>query len=379
MTIGTNEVGFPGGAYVNAIDAYSGNTLTLSADTTAITGDLRLNGNAIQNSLGNDVLTTNNTDQNAVFTGDLTIDGANLELGDTAVSSNTQFDILANDSYYSQIRVMGTSTGGGQVYVGESSSYGGGIDFNGDSSPLTTGAGNSYLNLYRRNNNSESWTMRNLFSSDDWEFKGNIQISGRQIKDHNGFTRIEMANTGSAISFVGSILPSVDDNYDLGSGSFRWDDVYATNSSIISTSDARMKSEITDCDFGLKFINKLRPVSFKWIGKKRKHYGLIAQELKTTLEEEGATFDGNKTDDFAGLVYGEEEDRFGLRYTELIAPLIKALQELALKHEELRKNHEELKTRFETDIKQEQDRNTELEKRLQSIEIAIVSITSKLS
>lgn len=81
MTIGTNEVGFPGGAYVNAIDAYSGNTLTLSADTTAIAGDLRLNGNEIENSAGNTVLTTNSGNTFASFSGGVgtggnsTIDG----------------------------------------------------------------------------------------------------------------------------------------------------------------------------------------------------------------------------------------------------------------------------------------------------------------
>jgi hypothetical protein len=55
----------------------------------------------------------------------------------------------------------------------------------------------------------------------------------------------------------------------------------------------------------------------------RTHQGMIAQEVGQVLEEMGLT-----SQDFAGFVYEEDRDRFGLRYVEFIAPLIKAVQEL---------------------------------------------------
>ena len=57
----------------------------------------------------------------------------------------------------------------------------------------------------------------------------------------------------------------------------------------------------------------------------RRHYGLIAQELRDAL-------DGK---DFAGYCYDPEADEYGIRYGELIAPLIKAVQELAARVEDL--------------------------------------------
>ena len=91
---------------------------------------------------------------------------------------------------------------------------------------------------------------------------------------------------------------------------------------------------------GLALIKKLRPVSFNWdhrdtyvreckyeYGEKdgtlagtKEHYGLIAQELKATLDELEIRFDG--------LGHDDEKDAYRLTYEELIAPIIKAIQEL---------------------------------------------------
>jgi len=64
-------------------------------------------------------------------------------------------------------------------------------------------------------------------------------------------------------------------------------------------------------------------------GKTRTHYGLIAQDVETVLS------DINKpTSGFAGFCkddISEEQDgseyRYGLRYHEFVAPLIKAVKE----------------------------------------------------
>tara|TARA_Y100001963_G_scaffold28587_3_gene38901 strand:+ start:8365 stop:9636 length:1272 start_codon:yes stop_codon:yes gene_type:complete len=152
----------------------------------------------------------------------------------------------------------------------------------------------------------------------------------------------------------GSIHPGSDDTFDLGWSSYRWDDIYATNSSI-QTSDVNLKKDIEDTDLGLDFIKSLRPVSYKWRETKgepgtRKHYGLIGQEVETVLGDKASeTAFWTKTTapaeeelkqtevtgpDGATYMDGpvrparDEETRQGLRYGELIAPLIKAIQEL---------------------------------------------------
>ena len=129
-----------------------------------------------------------------------------------------------------------------------------------------------------------------------------------------------------------SLHPSPDNTNDLGKSDRRWDDVYATNSSI-QTSDRNEKTTIVDSDLGLSFVNKLKPISYKWKGKTRTHYGFIAQDIETVITDLGKT-----TAQFAGLIKADiseakdgSEYRYGLRYEQLLAPIVKAIQELAVK------------------------------------------------
>ena len=144
---------------------------------------------------------------------------------------------------------------------------------------------------------------------------------------------------------TGGWYPYVDNTYDLGWSSKRWDDVYATNGTI-QTSDVNFKKDIADTTLGLDFINALRPVEYKWKEGSRKHQGFIAQEVKTVLDAKDVAADqamwglntvkeGAKVivpvEDENGIPQKTEvdnEERQSLRYTELIAPLVKAVQEL---------------------------------------------------
>jgi hypothetical protein len=142
--------------------------------------------------------------------------------------------------------------------------------------------------------------------------------------------------------------PGVDNAYVLGGSAKRWTTVFATTGTI-NTSDERDKTEVTPSDLGLDFINSLIPVSYKWKEGstlvsidtntdektvtgvrpgKRTFYGLLAQDVKKVL--------GNK--DFAGWTLddpADPESKQGLRYTEFIAPLITAIQELTARVKQL--------------------------------------------
>ena len=145
-------------------------------------------------------------------------------------------------------------------------------------------------------------------------------------------------------------------------------------------SDRRDKAEIRDTVLGLEFISKLRPVDFKWDmredyrtpmpvlsanstieekaahdglkgewlqsvrfdhlehdGSKirnRYHHGIIAQDVQAIIQETGI--------DFGGLIDCKVEggdDVLSMGYTEFIAPLIKAVQELKAEIEALKKGH----------------------------------------
>ena len=62
----------------------------------------------------------------------------------------------ADNNGVAQISAYGSSQGTGRLYVGQSGSYGGGIEYNGDNSPASTGAGADFITLYRVDNNRRS-------------------------------------------------------------------------------------------------------------------------------------------------------------------------------------------------------------------------------
>ena len=125
------------------------------------------------------------------------------------------------------------------------------------------------------------------------------------------------------INSNGYFLPNGNNTKNIGSTSERVSVLFTSNA--VSVSDRTLKTNIQDCDLGLDFINTLQPKSYKnlldtdtplptdHIDYNKKHYGLIAQDLK----------DGSLSDSVCGTKDGE----YSLAYNDLIAPLIKALQE----------------------------------------------------
>jgi len=142
-------------------------------------------------------------------------------------------------------------------------------------------------------------------------------------------------------------------------------------------SDLRDKADVRDTELGLDFITALRPVDFRWdmrddyrpsppeapgpeateaerlayegrlrqwaeqtrLGnlthdgsrkRSRFHHGLIAQEVADVIARTGIDFGGYQDH----TVNGGDDVR-SLGYEELIAPLIKAVQELSAKNEDL--------------------------------------------
>lgn len=132
---------------------------------------------------------------------------------------------------------------------------------------------------------------------------------------------------------LGFLNPKLDNKESIGMGARRWAYIYVA-SGTISTSDQNYKKDIQDESLGLKFVNLLRPRSYRFKdgSNNRTHHGLLAQEVEAVVNSLGIS-----TDDFAPISKTPEYDEagdetgefiYGLRYEELIGPLIKATQEL---------------------------------------------------
>jgi trimeric autotransporter adhesin len=86
-----------------------------------------------------------------------------------------------------------------------------------------------------------------------------------------------------------------------------------------AVSDKRKKKDITDIAHGLDFIKALRPVEYRMIkeGDNRLNFGFIAQDIEALL---GTNYN------ILGIE-GDKDRTLSLRYTDFIAPMVKAMQE----------------------------------------------------
>jgi len=132
-----------------------------------------------------------------------------------------------------------------------------------------------------------------------------------------------ISNGTNTITVRGSVFPSADITYGLGSGSFRFTAVYAQGG-VITTSDSNEKDLIL-LPYGLNEVLQIKTIMYKWKSqallpdtdptKKFEYYGICADQLSNIFPE---------------LVYNEDPSvPMQLNYSELIPVLIKAVQEQA--------------------------------------------------
>jgi len=121
--------------------------------------------------------------------------------------------------------------------------------------------------------------------------------------------------------------PYQNDTLTLGTASYKWKEVYATNATI-NTSDRRFKKNIENLSYGLETIMQMRPVSYQWKKEKngRKINGFIAQEMEEIVPEI-VEISNVRTSINKQESESEYSELYGMRYTELIPILTKAIQD----------------------------------------------------
>lgn len=151
----------------------------------------------------------------------------------------------------------------------------------------------------------------------------------------------------------GVFRPSPDNAISLGTPDYRWQQLYAGNSTI-QTSDEREKENIvplgenTMSTFSLReednhidihseLFDRLQPVQYNLInGNGRTCYGLVAQQVAESMEELGIgedELDLIHHDHWTDSETGKEKDLYGIAYTNLTAMLIHEVQKLKAKND----------------------------------------------
>lgn len=179
--------------------------------------------------------------------------------------------------------------------------------------------------------------------------KGSVHISaGERVRLIIDGQRLTLEkNDNEEQDFKSTFIPYVDNECALGRPSKRFFGVWAANSTV-QTSDAREKENVismndavtipTDVvdDIYSELFDRLNPVEYNFIGRKRKCYGLISQEVISAMESLGIS--ENELDLVHHEYYVDDETReeketYGIAYANLIALLIHEVQKLKSKTE----------------------------------------------
>ena len=220
----------------------------------------------------------------------------------------------------------------------------------------TTGA--SAWGLKVRTDNGDADSIKLVGGGGDTDVKFVVKGSGNVgIGTANtGTNRLQvMAGVNTQPLFVGSDSGSVctmnRDNTDGHVLRFEKNGVLvghiSTNSNSLP-SDRNFKRNITDLKLGLDFVNKLKPSVYNYKIDDENcpvHYGLIAQDVESALEECGVEKNSSLMLQHSPTEKEEESD-YSLDYGKLVPVLTKAIQEQQQIIEDLQSQNASLESRI---------------------------------
>jgi hypothetical protein len=189
------------------------------------------------------------TAANANFSG-------NIILGTTTKASNTFVRVLAGDNHNAGIEAYGSSQGTGYLFVGESSTVGGGVFYNGNGIPaFATGETADTVAFYRKNAGTNEVVFSYPNTSNTVTFRGSV--------------------SASSFSSPGGL--SVNGNLNVSG--------IITCTDLNSTSDQNLKYNIRKVENPLHILNEITGVGFNWKSNDKPSIGVIAQEVEKVLPE----------------------------------------------------------------------------------------------
>jgi hypothetical protein len=198
----------------------------------------------------------------------------------------------------------------------------------GESALSSNGAGqyNTANGVNALNSNS---TGNNNTAVGMWALSSNNSGSYNTAIGYGADVSFGNYTNGTALGYGAQVIAS--NSITLGNNQISR--IYSYVPTITGISDRRRKKDIKvlDSDLGLDFIQKLQPVSYRYNnGDDTERYGFIAQDLEQALPVSlHDTVETSKPEHGLALIErGNDKDRtYRVAYGELIAPMVKAIQE----------------------------------------------------
>ncbi len=307
------------------------------------------------NSGGNNVFVGKNAGAAHTTSHQNVLIGADAGASITTGGDNIMIGREAGDGYDTESHNIGIGTGvlGGSIAGGEYNTCVGtyGLDAltSGDNNTavgasagtsITTGPNNTAVGYYCLQQVTEGQSNTGI---------GKNVYEDLTTGDYNtglgGEVEVSSSDAQHQITIGYGLGSNGDNNFTFGKAGNRVYNDFSSNASWTRSSDERKKQNIKDDNLGLDFINELRPVTFQWkpsneFPKEWDEYseenhmdtevvmhGLIAQEVKSALDNAGVDTFGGWTENKDGMQNISRE--------MFVFPLIKAVQELSAKVKEL--------------------------------------------
>jgi hypothetical protein len=138
---------------------------------------------------------------------------AKLEVGTTSTTSDSIIRVLSGDSNKAGFEAYGSIQGTGYLYVGQSTTFGGGILYNGDDSPDLVGTTHDQTYFFRRSASIDIPVFSYGATSDTVTFYGGIRVTGGI-----GRTAHNVGHLEGSYNNIGNNDTNTNPIYTIGSG-----------------------------------------------------------------------------------------------------------------------------------------------------------------
>lgn len=263
-----------------------------------------------------------------------------FDVDNRAVSNSSLMRVICDDAGTAELRCQGPASGTGRVYVGQSTTYGGGIEYAGDGNdPGNSGAGSDHITLFRVSGGTNAspnriWTARNQVGSNNWDFRGKVISQGGNsgswgsgmgettgaftaaIPNDTSAAWVWSASSGTTFrcgfqmyngGSLGRLYIDTNSYYVFHDGDF------TAQGDITAFSDIRVKENIRPIENAMSAIRNLNGVLFNRIGKNETVAGFIAQEWEQ---------------EFPWVVKKDEDGMLSLAYGNTAALLLEGMKEV---------------------------------------------------
>ena len=300
---------------VNNIIASTGETVTITG--LDIGSGANLSGSFSGSFEGDGTLLTGVASPTGSYTGSFT---GSMLIDDASGSFSGSFEGDGSGlTGVAPVAGTGVTVIGTTVSIGQDVSTTSSVSFNEILATTVTAATGTFVYQIFESSSTIITSGSNIFGNDANDIQ---QITGSLLHSGSSVTTGSAVITGS-LNVVGDLLvdgaPLSVDPFPY-TGSAEISGSLTVVGTITETSARKYKENISTLDTQLNNILQLNPVEYDWINGGKHDIGLIAEEVNEIYPD---------------LVQKENEEITGIQYSRLTSVLIKAVQELAARVEEL--------------------------------------------